>query len=67
MQGTVKWFNNRRGYGFIVGEDGTETFVHYTAIVTDGFKTLKRNAKVSYTEGTDDAGRKIATDVKVVE
>ncbi len=66
MKGTVKWFNNRRGYGFIVGEDGEDVFVHYSAIEADGFKTLRRGAEVSYNNGTDEAGRKIAVDVKTV-
>ena len=67
MEGTVKWFNNRRGYGFIVDAEGNEIFVHYSAIVSDGFKTLKRKAKVSFEIGADETGRKIATNVRVVE
>ncbi len=66
MAGTVKWFNNRRGYGFITGADGTEVFVHYSAIEADGFKTLKRGAEVSFELGSDETGRVIATNVKAV-
>ena len=47
--GTVKWFNDAKGYGFITPEDGgKDLFVHYTSIAGDGFKTLAENAKVEY-------------------
>lgn len=47
--GTVKWFNNAKGYGFILSEDGGEDlFVHYSSIHMDGYKTLKAGQKVSY-------------------
>jgi len=49
MQGIVKWFNNQKGWGFIVPEDGQEDiFVHYSEIKGDGFKTLKAGQRVSY-------------------
>ncbi len=48
MIGYVKWFNNKKGHGFITGEDGSSTFVHYSAINMDGFKALYPNQKVSY-------------------
>jgi len=41
VQGTVKWFNNSKGYGFIGREDGPDVFVHYSAIVGDGYRTLQ--------------------------
>ncbi len=47
-QGTVKWFNNSKGFGFITSEDGTEAFVHHTSIQTDGFKSLAEGDKVSF-------------------
>ena len=46
MKGKVKWFDGKKGYGFITGEDGKEVFVHYSGIVKDGFKAL--NEKQSY-------------------
>ena len=48
MKGRVKWFDDKRGYGFITSEDGVDTYVHFTAIVTDGYRTLKHNWRVSY-------------------
>lgn len=48
MEGTVKWFNNSKGYGFITSDDGVDVFVHYTAVVGDGFKSLKENDRVSF-------------------
>lgn len=46
--GTVKWFKNEKGYGFITGEDGNDVFVHFSAIEMDGYKTLVEGQKVSY-------------------
>ena len=48
MQGTVKWFNNQTGFGFITDENGTDVFVHFSGIVSDGFKTLEEGKKVSF-------------------
>ncbi len=48
MQGTVKWFNNSKGYGFIGREDGGDVFVHYTAIVGDGYRTLQEGDPVEF-------------------
>ncbi len=47
-QGTVKWFNNKRGWGFIVKEDGEDIFVHYSAIKGDGFKSLVEGERVQF-------------------
>jgi len=48
LQGTVKWFNNKRGWGFIVKEDGKDIFVHYSAIRGDGFKSLTEGQRVQF-------------------
>jgi CspA family cold shock protein len=47
-QGTVKWFNDSKGFGFISGEDGTDYFVHHTSIQGSGFKSLAEGDKVSF-------------------
>ena len=48
-QGTVKWFNSEKGYGFIAGDEGgDDVFVHYSAIKADGYRSLKEGQKVSY-------------------
>lgn len=48
--GVVKWFNETKGYGFIQRADGTEVFVHYASIETEGFKTLSAGQAVEYDE-----------------
>ena len=52
-KGTVKWFNNQKGYGFISDESGKDVFVHYTGLTMDGFKTLDEGQAVEFevTEG----------------
>lgn len=47
-QGTVKWFNATKGFGFITTEEGNDVFVYFSAIQTDGFKTLDEGQKVSF-------------------
>lgn len=63
--GTVKWFNADKGYGFITDdESGEEIFVHFSAIQKDGFKTLPCGRKVTFEIGTDDeSGRQRALNV----
>jgi len=46
--GKVKWFDPKKGYGFIIGDDGQDVFVHYTSIVGDGFRALKDGEMVDY-------------------
>jgi CspA family cold shock protein len=48
MQGKVKWFNAEKGYGFIESENGGDVFVHFSAIQTDGFKTLDEGQAVEF-------------------
>jgi CspA family cold shock protein len=48
MQGQVKWFNEAKGFGFIAAEDGTDVFVHFSAIQGSGFKTLGEGQSVSF-------------------
>lgn len=47
-KGTVKWFNDRKGFGFIKLNDGKDIFVHYSALQGDGFKTLKEGESVEF-------------------
>jgi CspA family cold shock protein len=47
-QGTVKWFNAEKGYGFIAVDGGPDVFVHYSAILTDGYKTLDEGQRVQF-------------------
>ena len=47
-QGTVKWFSNEKGYGFIEREEGDDVFVHFTAIAMDGYKTLREGQRVEF-------------------
>src|SRR5271154_2359512 len=48
VQGTVKWFNNSKGYGFIGRDDGPDVFVHYSAIVGDGYRSLQEGDAVEF-------------------
>jgi len=47
--GTVKWFNNEKGYGFLAREDGADVFVHYTAIESEGYRSLTEGQQVEFT------------------
>ena len=47
-QGTVKWFNDKKGYGFIIAETGKDVFVHHSAIEGEGYKSLKEGEKVQF-------------------
>ena len=48
VQGSVKWFNEKKGYGFIEREDGDDVFVHFSAISGDGFRTLEEGQRVEF-------------------
>ena len=47
-KGTVKWFNNAKGYGFITRENGEDLFVHFKSIIGEGYKTLKQGEQVQF-------------------
>ena len=56
--GTVKWFNNKKGFGFIQQKEGPDLFVHYSSIISDGFKTLQEGDQVSFEIEESDRGPK---------
>jgi len=63
-KGTVKWFNESKGYGFITSEDGTDVFVHYSSIQGEGFKTIAEGDKVSFDVEKGEKGPKAVNVVK---
>lgn len=63
-EGTVKWFNDSKGFGFITGNDGTDVFVHHTSIQGDGFKSLAEGDKVSFDTEKGPKGPKALNVVK---
>ena len=65
-KGTVKWFNNQKGYGFITDSEGKDIFVHYSAIQMDGFKTIIEGDVVEYEIGESTTGREQAVNVKPI-
>ena len=62
-EGTVKWFNDAKGFGFISRESGDDVFVHHTAIQMEGFKTLREEQQVEFSVEQGDKGLQ-AVDVK---
>ncbi|NOX20351.1 MAG: cold-shock protein [Nitrospirae bacterium] len=64
-EGTVKWFNETKGYGFIQRDDGQDVFVHYTSIQGSGFKTLSEGQKVSFDIVEGEKGPKATNVVKL--
>jgi len=63
-EGTVKWFNPDKGYGFIEREDGDDLFVHFSEIQGEGFKTLDEGQAVSFDVGTGNNGKAQAQNVR---
>lgn len=64
-QGTVKWFNESKGYGFITADEGKDVFVHFSAIQGEGFKTLNEGQKVSFDVISGEKGPQAANVVKL--
>ncbi len=66
MKGTVKWFNNQKGYGFISDEEGKDVFVHFSGLSMEGYKTLEEGQKVEF-EVTEGAKGPQATNVTKID
>ena len=64
-QGTVKWFNDSKGFGFITADDNSDVFVHHTSIQGNGFKTLGEGDKVSFDTEQGPKGPKAINVVKL--
>ena len=64
--GTVCWFSNQLGYGFLSRENEKDLFVHWSDVVSEGFKTLKKGQQVAYSIGLNQRGQPKAVDVVVV-
>jgi CspA family cold shock protein len=64
--GTVKWFNDQKGYGFITQDDGPDVFVHFSDIVGSGYRTLREGQRVTFTVVRDEKGLK-AQNVRLLQ
>ena len=67
MTGKAKWFNSDKGYGFIVSEEGNDVFVHYSAIVGEGYKQLEEGQEVTFDLEIGEKGQTAKNVVKVVK
>lgn len=67
MTGKVKWFNNQRGFGFILDDDEKEVFVHYSGIVGEGFRTLAEDDSVKYDVINTEKGVQAVNVQKILE
>lgn len=65
MKGTVKWFNNQKGFGFICDENGKDVFVHYSGINMEGFKSLEEGAPVEFEVVESEKGPQAVNVVKL--
>ncbi|OIO75793.1 MAG: cold-shock protein [Elusimicrobia bacterium CG1_02_37_114] len=65
MKGTVKWFNSKKGYGFITTEEGQDVFVHHSSIKGEGYKSLNEGDKVEFEVISDTKGPKAQDVVKI--
>ncbi|MDI6453785.1 cold shock domain-containing protein [Peloplasma aerotolerans] len=65
MTGTVKWFNSDKGYGFISTEEGKDVFVHFSAIQSNGYKSLEEGSKVEFDVVNSDRGETAANVTKL--
>ena len=64
-KGTVKWFNNQKGYGFICDEEGNDIFVHYTGLNMEGFRTVSEGDEVEFEVVEGDKGRQAVSVTKL--
>ena len=64
-KGTVKWFNNQKGYGFITPESGSDVFVHFSAIGGDGYKSLEEGQEVEFDIQDGPKGQEASNVVKI--
>lgn len=65
VKGTVKWFNNKKGYGFITPENGNDVFVHFSAISGDGYKSLEEGQAVQFEIKEGPKGQEAANVTKI--
>ena len=65
--GTVKWFDNAKGFGFIVNDEGEDVFVHYRSIEGDGYKTLAEGQQVEYLQTKSEKGWQAAEVIRLEE
>ena len=65
LEGKVKWFNEAKGYGFIQQDNGPDVFVHFSAIKSEGFKTLAEGQRVQFDIVEDEKGLKAANVIKI--
>jgi len=67
LKGTVKWFNNAKGYGFLGRDEGPDVFIHYSSITTEGYKSLQEGDKVEFEIVQGQKGPQAANVTKIAE